>query len=165
MRKSIVFAVGFILFLTAVAVPVNAEKKTFSAGGAVTGYVDTWTSKIIAGTWSVSVRGDDIDFKVFYVEENLDTGYPEYSPIGSHDQFWDEMTWHSAPVITGDTLTFDCIFHVNKLWSTLDGGKQWYYWDTVIQHITISPQGLYIDKPLGDDGQDWDTVGTVTHIK
>ena len=165
MRKGPILAVGFVIFLMMATVLVNAEKKSFSAGGAVTAYVDVWTSGVVGGTWSVSVKGDTIDFRVYYLEENLQSGYPEFSPVGTVDHFNDVMTWYSTPVITGDTLTFDCTFHVQKLWCTMDGGREWYYWDTAIQHVTISPAGLYIDKPLGDDGQNWDTVGTVTHMK
>jgi len=150
-----------------VVTPVNAANRTYTAGGTVTTYVDAWSSYIVSGHWSVVVSGNTVtEFKMLYVERNLDWTI-EDSPDGSSDQFWHELIWASAPTINDGVLSFDCTMKITKLKSMMDGTKSWVIWDTAVFHITIGPDGMLLDRPPfpSTPEQDFDVVGTTTHIK
>lgn len=169
MKRNYLLALGLVVILTMLVLPASAKKEnTYSAQGKLTDYEGAWTSRIVSGTWSVTViDGQVVEFSIHYVEENLSSGEPENSPVGSKDIFWNDLTWASTPDISADkVLTFDCTGRVTKLWSTMDGGKEWVTWnsDPNIWHVTVGPDGILIEKP-SSYGENWNTLGTTTKIK
>ena len=107
-----------------------------------------------------------VDFRVFYVERNL-MEIVEDSPVGSYDQFWHTLTWFGNVQIVEDTLTFDCTMHITKLWTKMDGTKEWYSWESALLHITVGSEGFLLDRPLIDPTlyQYFDVLGNTSYLK
>lgn len=167
MRKSSLVVLSLVVLLTSLVVlPVSAAKATYKAGGKVTAYADAWSSEIVSGHWSVTVEDGVVDFKVFYVERNLDWTV-EDSPDGSIDLFWHTLTWASTPSINDDALTFSCTMTITKLKTMMDGSKEWVIWDTAELYVTIDEDGMWLDRPPfpSSPGQDFDVLGVTNHLK
>jgi len=170
LRKSLIVVLGLVmLFASTALLPAYAAKKTYKAGGIVTNYGNAWTSEIVSGHWSVTVVGNEItDFKLFYIEENLPDGESvENSPAGSRDNFWYTLTSADNVKIDKGVLTFDCIMHIDKLWTKMDGTKEWYRWESAVFHIRVDSDEFVLDRPPfeGSPEQDFDVYGVTNHLK
>ena len=165
MRVTRLLALGLIvLFALSATLPVYAAKTTYKAGGQLTGYENTYSSSIVSGHWSVSVVGNEVEMKLFYVELNLDE--VENSPVGTRDEFRYTLQSVGTPVIDANgVLTFNCVFEVRKLWTQMNGTKTWRVF-TMDGAVTVSEDGLHIDlyyyTPIP---QDFDILGVTNYIK
>lgn len=91
MKRRMIYALTFALFASMLIIPVSAKNGVdYLANGKLVEYGvpgGGGDAEVVNGRWSVKVKGDDVDFKAFYRERNLDAE-AERSPVGSIDHFW-----------------------------------------------------------------------------
>lgn len=142
-------------------------RPVLKALGTIDGYVEASSAEIICGHWRIQVKGDELVYKATYKERNLDEEI-EQSPESSIDIFTHTMTIDSYE-FDGSVLTFEGWMQVKKVWTTLDWTKEVDYWDSYVI-IRVTPDDFFLDSyppglGSGDDGQDWDRIGTTKSYK
>ena len=152
-----------IIALTLV-LPVYAGRADYRARGKLVAYDPPQpTSEVVNGNWNVVVNGDDVDFRAFYRERNLDAGFPEYSPVGSIDHFWITLTEGTA-IIDEDECVITGTFYVRKLWRTLPDEPLGYpiVWKdplyVTVGTVNIDSDGIQFDFQ-------WNLEGTTLSIQ
>jgi hypothetical protein len=146
MKKTIMFLTCAVM-LSILAIPAHAESVDYKANGKLVTYdYDPWaTAEVVNGRWSIIVKGDEVEFKAFYRERNLDE--EEQSPVGSIDHFWISLV--ELETITIDYDTGECEitgdFYVKKKWWILPDNPDHPY----------PPQVVWLDPQ-------WTGYGTVT---
>ena len=145
-------------------VPVSAKKNSLTALGTIDGYVDAYSSVIVGGHWSVTVKDGVLNYSAMYHELNLAVGIPENSPVGSVDIFTHIFTTTDYE-FKGNVLTFTGTMHFWKVWAKLDGttevitGQKYHI-------ITITKDTFFLDSYETDQfNQDWDRYGTTTRFQ
>jgi len=168
-RKSPLIGLCLIVFMLGIVVPPANAKDNFiyKAGGKITNYDNAPSCEIVSGEWSVTVTNDGVVcFRAFYIEKNLDA-IVENSPVGSHDQFWLKNTDYSNVQIIGDALVFKCGLNglnITKLWTKMDGTKEWTYLGGGRPYIIIDSEGFWLDRNPFGVLQVWDILGTTNYI-
>jgi len=135
---------------------------TGSASGVVARYVNTYSSKIVSGSWSLKVDRMGPLFKIGYKEKNLDPAV-EDSPYGSVDGFYGYSTLERVVSQTDNKIIIECILHLDKDWVMMDGTHQWVQFDFPAL-ITVTSNGLTIDLPTPILGQNFDIKGSTNNF-
>ena len=171
MSKKTIIILSLLLMLSTLPVlPASAKKgQYYIARGTIDSYVDAWSAEVKQGWWSVRVIEGNIEYSGFYQERNL-AEYPENSPVGSIDFFWQTFTVEGY-TLDGDELEFWGTLHIKKLWCKLDGTREILTWDTYPVKITIDSDSYFLDSPPEGPGpdpiynEDWDRTGTTRSIR
>lgn len=161
------FILCALFFSALVSLPIYAKNPSFMARGTIDAYMDVWSSEIVMGSWRVKLEDGNIEYEAIYVERNLDEDI-EDSPMDSTDTFWHSFTAEGYE-LEGDNLQFWGTLHVEKLWSKMDGSKEFVSWDSYPVRITLDSKSFYLDvQPLGPGlgwyDQDWDRAGRTVEI-
>ena len=131
--------------LSFIAVPVYAKRFDYMAYGKLVDYgVESDAHEVINGHWYIRVNGDNVRFRAYYRERNLDATV-ENSPVGSIDHFWISLVELDNIDIDYDTgeCTLSGIFKSRKLWAILPSHEAW-----PRRYVFLNPQ--------------WEGYGTVT---
>ncbi len=169
--RALMVATALILAIS-IIVPVAAKKPThLEASGTIDGYVDAWSSVIVGGHWSVTVKEGVLQYTAMYHELNLAED-PEMSPVGSVDIFTHIFTTDDPDdyELKGNVLKFSGEMQVVKVWTKLDWTTEVIIRDPSLVTITITKDTFYLDSlppgPVPGDPWDqcWDRYGTTNYF-
>ena len=166
--RALIVATVLILAIS-IIVPISAKKPThLEASGTIDGYVDAWSSMIVGGHWSVTVKEGVLQYKAIYHELNLDE-VAENSPVGSVDIFTHQFTTDDPDdyELKGNVLTFSGTIERWKVWSKVDGTTEPMLANQFVS-ITITKDTFFLDSfppGPGPGGNDGDRYGKTNYFK
>jgi hypothetical protein len=131
---------------------------TGCANGAVTWYVSAYSSKVIGGSWSLSVDNMGAEFKLAYKEQNLKPSI-EDSPRYSVDYFKAYSRLERVVSQPISKTVVECSLHFEKNWAKMDGTRELVESD-LLATITVTKYGVTVDLPTPILGQNFDILGS-----
>ncbi len=131
---------------------------TGCANGAVMRYVSAYSSKVIGGSWSLSVDNMGAEFKLAYKEQNLKPSI-EDSPRYSVDYFKAYSRLERVVSQSSSKTVVECSLHFEKDWAKMDGTRELVESD-LLATITVTKYGVTVDLPTPILGQNFDILGS-----
>jgi len=164
-NRKVILLILLMLTTTCTVIPGAAKKPIeYKANGTIDSYAEVGAAEVVHGTWFACVKGDEVEFRYFYHELNIDPEV-ENSPAGTVDHFKIYLTELYSVDVDPDAGECVIVGHLtwDKKWWNIDTGKpEWLkpYIDMDVR-VVITAEGIEIDS--WNDGS-VNVVGTTLNV-
>ncbi|NIT56322.1 MAG: hypothetical protein GWN00_08835 [Aliifodinibius sp.] len=164
MKSKMLLALAGLLMVSVLFIsPICAQSVTYRANGTLDGYNPVvWfhdNCEIVVGGWTIKIYDDSVDFKAWYLEENILEEIP-----GTLDKFRLSLTDGTVVGSTDGTVVVQGTIDVHKIgWDPATGKPKITTSTWAPATITIDTSGIEIDIP--SDPDTWEIGGITLSIR